>query len=333
MVLLGAGRIGLVHLRSLQASKRVKLQAIVEPEERGKALAEECGCRYFKSLTEALAEEATSGKFFEAVTICTPTFTHTDLIKEALNADKHVFCEKPIGHDCKTVDSVYDLAKEKNKYMLTGFQRRFDPHFNRLKSAVQSGQIGNIHKVRSTSRDNPFPTIEYLKISGGIIHDCASHDVDLICWTLNKFPTSVFAVGRAFESFVAEMDDYDSIDMTLIFEGGILGQVDCTRRAVYGYDQRLEALGDKGVANTNNVLQTSFVLGTVDGFHHDANQYSFPVRYREAYQNILEHFVDLCLGVTDKIAYTSEDLHNLTKVLDACVESAKTGKVVNVDYS
>jgi len=329
--LIGAGRIGLVHLVNLVANKRVNLVAIVEPDARGKAAAEQSGCKYFQTFDECLQHEG--GKFFDAVTICTPTYTHTDLIKQSLNADKHVFCEKPIGHDIKTVDSVYALAKEKNKYMLTGFQRRFDPHFNKLKNAVQSGEIGKIHKVRSTSRDNPAPSVEYLKISGGIIHDCASHDLDLVCWTLNMFPKKVYCVGVAHDAVVKSLDDYDSIDCSLIFDNDILGSVDVTRYAVYGYDQRLEALGDAGIANTNNMLQTSFVLGKRDGFHHDAGLYSFPQRYREAYAIELDHFVDLCLGVTDKIAYTAEDLHNLTKVLDACVESAKTGQVVTVDYS
>jgi len=331
MVLIGAGRIGLVHLVNLRINKRITLVGIVEPDEKGQVVAQECGCKYFKTFDECLALEG--GTFFDAVTICTPTYTHTDLIKQALLADKNVFCEKPIGHDCKTVDSVYSLAKERKKWMLTGFQRRFDPHFNKLKNAVQTGQIGKIHKVRSTSRDNPVPSLEYLKISGGIIHDCASHDVDLICWTLEKFPLKVFCVGVAHDLVIRGLDDYDSIDMTLIFEDNILGSVDCTRKAVYGYDQRLEALGDAGIANTNNINQTSFVLGSNEGFKHDAGLYSFPQRYREAYALELEHFVDLCLGVTDKIKYTAEDLHNLTKVLDACCESAKTGLVVTVDYS
>jgi len=244
-----------------------------------------------------------------------------------------VLCEKPIGHDCKTVDAVYDLAKEKGKIMLTGFQRRHDPHFQKVRHAVQSGQIGKLHKVRSISRDNPVPTLEYLKISGGIIHDCASHDLDLIRWTIGKDPIKVYAVGVAHDPQIKALDDFDCVDISLIFPDDVLGQVDVSRKAVYGYDQRLEALGDAGVANANNMPTTSFVLGTVDGFRHDPGLFSFPTRYREAYANELDHFLDLCLGKCTQIAFTGQELHNLTKILDACCESAKTGQVVTVDYS
>jgi len=298
-----------------------------------KKTAEVHKAKYFATLTEALEYEATNGLLFTAVVICTPTYTHTDIIKQALNADKQVLCEKPIGHDVKTVDSVYQLAEQKGKIMLTGFQRRYDPHFAKVRQAVQSGAVGKLHKVRSTSRDNPVPTLEYLKISGGIIHDCASHDLDLIRWVVGKDPIKVYAVGVTHDPEIKALDDYDSVDISLVFPDNVLGTVDVTRKAVYGYDQRLEAVGDAGIANTNNMPVTSFVLGSVNGFMHDPGMYSFPTRYREAYAGELDHFVDLCLGVTKQIAYTGTELHNLTKILDACVESAKTGQVVTVDYS
>jgi len=306
----------------------------VEVEERGKELAARYGVPYFRTLKDALAHEITSQiSLFEAVQICTPTYTHTDIIFESLNGGKHVFCEKPIGHDVKTVDSVYELAKVKNKHMFTGFQRRFDPSFMKLKEAVATGQIGNLHKVRSISRDNPVPSIEYLKISGGIIHDCASHDLDLLRWVIGKDPISVYAVGTTHNPQIKAIDDFDSVDISLTFPDNVLGSVDVTRVAVYGYDQRLEAVGDAGVANTNNFSQTSFVLGTSQGFMHDAGMYSFNTRYREAYANELNHFVDLCLGVVSECKITGKDLHNLTKILDAACESSKTGKVVTIDYS
>jgi len=150
---------------------------------------------------------------------------------------------------------------------------------------------------------------------------------------VGKDPISVFAAGVTHDPNIKALDDYDSVDISLIFPDNVLGHVDVTRKAVYGYDQRLEAVGDAGIANTHNMPQTSFVLGTVDGFHHDPGLYSFPTRYREAYAGELNHFLDLCLGVTKQIAYTGQELHNLTKILDACCESAKTGKVVKVDYS
>jgi len=333
IALVGAGRIGLVHLVNLVSNPRCKLTAVIEPIESGKKVAETHNAKYFATLAEALAYEKSNGELFSAVVICTPTYTHTDIIKEALNADKQVLCEKPIGHDVETVDSVYKLAEQKGKYMLTGFQRRYDPHFGKVREAVQSGKVGKLHKIKSISRDNPVPTLEYLKISGGIIHDCASHDLDLIRWCVGKDPISVYAAGVTHDPNIKALDDYDSVDISLLFPDNVLGHVDVTRKAVYGYDQRLEAVGDAGIANTHNMPQTSYVLGTVDGFHHDPGLYSFPTRYREAYAGELNHFLDLCLGVTKKIAYSGLELHNLTKILDACCESAKTGKAVKVDYS
>jgi myo-inositol 2-dehydrogenase/D-chiro-inositol 1-dehydrogenase len=334
MALIGAGRIGQVHVVNLSTNPRIELTCIVEPDERGQKMAEQYNVLYFTTLTAALAHEKEKGVLlFEGVVICTPTITHTDLIKESLNADKHVFCEKPIGHDVKTVDSVYELAEKKGKHMLTGFQRRFDPSFVKLRDAVRNGSVGKVHKVRSTSRDNPFPSMPYLKISGGLVHDCASHDLDLVRWVVGKDPISVYAVGVTHDDEIRALGDIDSIDISLVFPDNILGSVDVTRLAVYGYDQRLEALGDGGIANSYNYPQTSFVLGNDKGFHSDVGLYSFPTRYREAYANELDHFVDLCLGVTDVCEVSAKDLHNLTKIMDAACESCKTGKVVTIDYS
>jgi len=317
----------------LASNPRINFVAVVEPEERGKQIADRNRALHFNTLTELIQHEKSNGPIFEAVFICTPTYTHANLIKEALNADKHVICEKPIGHDIDEVDSVFNLAKQKNKFMLTGFQRRWDPSFQRLKNAVSSGQIGTLHKVRSTSRDNPVPSPEYIKISGGIIHDCASHDLDLLRWVIGKEPIKVYTVGVTHEKWIKDLDDWDSVDISLTFPDNVLGTVDVTRKAVYGYDQRLEALGDAGIANTNNQLCTSGVIGTVNGFQTDPNMYSFPTRYKDAYANILDHFIDLVTGVTDKMGVTAEDLHNLTIILDACVESGKTGLPVTIDYS
>lgn len=334
IALIGAGRIGLVHVVNLAANPRINFTAIVEPEEaRGRLLADRYHVLYFPTLTEALKYESeNSTKLFEGVVICTPTYTHTDLIFESLNADKHVFCEKPIGHDIATVDKVYEVAKDKGKHMLTGFQRRFDPSFMKLKEAVSSGTLGKLHKVRSTSRDSPFPSMEYLKISGGLVHDCASHDLDMVRWVIGSDPITVYAVGVTHDANIKALGDIDSIDISLTFPNEVLGAVDCTRIAVYGYDQRLEALGDRGIANSNNYNQTSFVLGTHEGFHHDVGLYSFPTRYREAYANELDHFVDLCLGITKDCLVTATDLHNLSCIMEAACESCKTGQVVTIDY-
>jgi len=327
--LCGAGRIGNVHLTNILANRRLKLVAVVDPVlERAKDMADSIGIPAYATLTEALKNDK-----FEGVMVCTPTATHVPLIKEALHAGKHVFTEKPIGHDVKDVYDVYSLAKEKGKHLLTGFQRRFDPTFMKLKAELDAGRIGTLHKVKTFSRDNPPPTKEYLAISGGVVHDCAAHDVDLLRWLTGKSPKSVYVAASAFNPDVAELGDFDVLDMLWKFEGGVVGSVDVARLAVYGYDQRIECLGDKGVLDARNQSITSLSVGQVDGFHTDPNKYSFPERYKEAYYNEIDHFADLILGKVAEPKLSVTDVAHVTIMLDAAAESAKTGKIVEINYS
>jgi myo-inositol 2-dehydrogenase/D-chiro-inositol 1-dehydrogenase len=328
VVLCGAGRIGNVHLSNILSNRKIKLVAVVDPFiDRAKEMGESVGCPYYETLTEALQKEE-----FQGVMICTPTHTHVPLIKEALNAGKHVFSEKPIGHEVSAVYEVYDLAKEKGKHLLTGFQRRFDPTFMRLKEELDNGRIGTLHKVKTFSRDNPPPSKEYLAISGGVVHDCAAHDVDLLRWLTGQSPTSVYVGASAFHPDVAAIGDFDVLDMIFKFQSGVVGTVDVARLAVYGYDQRIECLGDKGVLNAQNQPITTISVGQVDGFHTDANKYSFPERYKEAYYNEVDHFVNLILGIDKVPKLTAEDVASVTIMLDAAAESAKTGQIVHITY-
>jgi len=220
--------------------------------------------------------------------------------------------------------------------LLTGFQRRFDPTFVKLKEELDAGRIGTLHKVKTFSRDNPPPTKEYLAISGGVVHDCAAHDVDLLRWLTGKSPTSVYVAASAFNPDVAELGDFDVLDMLWKFDGGIVGSVDVARLAVYGYDQRIECLGDKGVLDARNQSKTSLLVGQADGFHYDPNKYSFPERYggyKEAYYNEIDHFADLILGKVAEPRLSVTDVAHVTIMLDAAAESAKTGKIVEINYS
>jgi myo-inositol 2-dehydrogenase/D-chiro-inositol 1-dehydrogenase len=296
--------------------------------ERAKDMADSIDISAFATLTEALAAEKCDG-----VMVCTPTSTHVTLIKEALNAGKHVFTEKPIGHEVKDVYEVYNLAKAVGKHLLTGFQRRFDPTFMKLKEELDSGRIGTLHKVKTFSRDNPAPTKEYLAISGGVVHDCAAHDVDLLRWLTGQSPKSVYVAASAFNPDVAELKDFDVLDMLWRFDSGVVGSVDVARLAVYGYDQRIECLGDKGVLDARNQSNTSLLVGQVDGFHSDPNKFSFPERYKEAYYNEIDHFVDLILGKVAEPKLSVTDVAHVTIMLDAAAESAKTGKIVEISYA
>jgi len=334
IVLIGAGRIGLVHLANIRASPRIHLSAIVESVEANRTKAAEIAeVPTFATLKEALEKDTANGVFFDGVVICTPTYTHTDLIREALNAGKHVMCEKPLGHDVKTIDDLYALAAKTGKHLLCGFHRRWDPNFAGVRAAVKAGACGKIHKIKSISRDNPVPSIEYLKISGGIVHDCASHDIDMLTWVLGTYPTHVYALAHCHDPEIKKIDDFDSVELVFNFPDQVIGTVDVTRKAVYGYDQRLEIVGDGGLVRADNHPKTSVVVADVTGFKHDAGRYSFPTRYPEAYSGELDHFVDLVKGEVDEPLLSGQHLHNITKILDAAAHAAKSGTVVQVDYS
>jgi len=285
------------------------------------------GCKGYATIEEALAD---TDNPFEGVLVCTPTPTHYQVVKTSLLGGKHVFCEKPISLDITESDECYELAKSKKKHLLVAFQRRYDPTFVKLKEVVEEGGIGTLQKVRTVSRDNPVPSIEYLKTSGGIYHDCLSHDIDLIRWVTGMEPIEVFSFGTNFIDEINKIDDFDNVDCLLKFENGIIGNIDVSRKAVYGYDQRITCLGDKGIATAENETPTSVVVGTVDGFLRDPNHYSFPTRYNKAYTFEIEHFVDLVLGVVNVPKLQHRDVHNNAIIAHALEHSARTGLPVKI---
>jgi myo-inositol 2-dehydrogenase/D-chiro-inositol 1-dehydrogenase len=334
IVLIGAGRIGQVHLGNLRSNPRVTLVAVVESVEAVRTnVADRTGVPTFTSFKDCLEAEAKGAFSFKGVVICTPTYTHTDLIKEALSANKDVMCEKPLGHDVKTIDELYALGAKMKRHLVCGFHRRWDPSFAGVRTAVQAGACGKIHKIKSISRDNPVPSLEYLKISGGIVHDCASHDIDMCCWVLNSYPTQVYALAHTHDPQIKAIDDFDSVELVFNFPNQIIATVDVTRKAVYGYDQRLEVVGDGGLVTCNNFPKSSVVVADVSGFKHEAGRYSFPTRYPEAYAGVLEHLVDLMLGLASEALLSGQHLHNITKILDAAADAAKTGAVTKIDYA
>jgi len=329
LVLIGTGRIGTVHMNNIFGMRRAQIVGVCEViPDRKEEYAQIIGCKGYSDIFEALSDQENNP--FDAVLVCTPTPTHCEVVKGALNGGKHVFCEKPISLNIQESDECYELAKSKGVHLLCAFQRRYDPNFVKLKEVVDKGQIGVLQKVRTVSRDNPVPAINYLKTSGGIFHDCLSHDIDLIRWVSGMEPYEVFSYATNFIDEIRGIDDFDNVDCILKFENGILATIDVSRKAVYGYDQRMTCLGDQGIVTTENTLPTSTVVGTINGFLCDPNHYSFPTRYKEAYSNEIEHFIDLVLGVTNVPKLTHRDVHNNAVISDALEESARSGHPVKL---
>jgi myo-inositol 2-dehydrogenase/D-chiro-inositol 1-dehydrogenase len=287
-------------------------------------------CQAFDSLSNLLKED--HNLKLNGVVICTPTGFHTENIKEALNAGKQVMCEKPISYSLEEVDECYNLAKEKGLHLLCAFQRRYDPNFTKLKAVLDSGKVGKLLKVRSTSRDNPVPSIDYLRTSCGIIFDCSVHDIDVLRYVTGEDPESVYAVGSAFNPEIGAIPDVDQLEMVLKFPSGVLGSIDISRYAVYGYDQRIEVLTHQGCIVAENQQVSTVVIGTKEGFISEPNDYSFPQRYAEAYRAEVYHFIDLVRGVEHVPRLSHKDIHNLTCIVKTAQQSLKEGIPLQIKY-
>jgi len=325
--LVGTGRIGAVHFANIVGNLRLQLLWVVDVDvPRAVDFATKAGpdCQHSATIDSALKDPRV-----KAVIVCTPTAQHREIILASVRAGKAVMCEKPISLKIEEIDECYKEAEKCKVTLLCGYQRRHDPSFAQLHKTCRSGGIGTLQICKTMSRDNPVPTIAYLKISGGIFHDCGSHDIDLCRWILNEDPEEVFSVASAFRKEIADINDFDTVLVTLKFPSGALGSIDLSREAVYGYDQRMEVHGSGGMVQVNNKQPTAMTLHAKSGVSIDPNLYSFPQRYVEAYANELNHFVDCVLGKATPLL-THDDARKVSIIADAAEESARTGKAVKM---
>lgn len=172
--------------------------------------------------------------------IATPTDKHEDFVLKSLRAGKAVFCEKPVAADITSVGVCYEEAEKQQRPLLCAFNRRFDPGMSSIHRQVKEGRIGRVYQIKTCSRDSPLPPISFLKISNGMYHDCAVHDIDMICWIVGEEPRGIMAMGSTFNEGIRALSDVDTIAIILKFPSGILGSIDLSRHSSYGYDQRLE---------------------------------------------------------------------------------------------
>lgn len=315
VAIVGLGRAGHVHLRSLASlttKARVAWVVDINPQTAARVAAQH-ECRGTTDIAEALDDPE-----LDAVIIASATFTHFDFTMRCLTAKKAVFTEKPISHDPAELEQVLDLAVRSELVFCTGYQRRCDKNFRALKQHLENGAIGGVRLIKCTSRcaplaparalwrpaasraraprpprrDNPEPPIEYLKVSGGIFHDMLCHDFDMIHYLTGEFPESVYSVGHCYSPQIEAMGDCDTVVVTLKYASGLLATVDTSRIACYGYDQRIEVLGSLGMAQANNVHETTVTLATAQGFLGAKSEFSFPERYVQTYLTEIEEFVD-----------------------------------------
>jgi myo-inositol 2-dehydrogenase/D-chiro-inositol 1-dehydrogenase len=324
----GAGRIGRIHAANLAALPGVQVKYVYDPiADSAASLAEQVGAQV-SSIEAAFADPA-----IEVVAITSPTDTHSDLISRAAAARKHIFCEKPIDLSVPRAVACAEAVKAAGVACMIGFQRRFDPTFNAAKERIARGEIGVPEMLVVTSRDPGAPPAQYLKGSGGIFRDMLIHDFDIFRWILadgGDEAAWISATGSCLtDPEIAAVGDIDTTAVTLRTKAGKLCQINTSRRAAYGYDQRFEVLGSKGLVACGNHKPTEVMQMDASGVHVDKPEHFFLQRYREAYRLEVTHFFE-CLQSGAPFRTTIADGVAAQKLADAAAESLKTGQAVTL---
>lgn len=323
--LLGAGRIGKVHAKAIAGNSDARLVAVADAmPEAARAIAESHGCA-----VRAIEEIEKDGDI-DGVVICTPTDTHADLIERFARAGKAIFCEKPVDLDVARVRACLDVVDETGAPLMVGFNRRFDPHFMAVHEAIAEGRIGDVEMVNIVSRDPGPPPAEYITRSGGIFRDMTIHDFDMARFLLGEEPTIVSAhAGVLVDKRIGELGDFDSANVLLETASGRQCVISNSRRATYGYDQRIEVLGSKGMVSAENQRAVSIEFADGGGFKRPPLHDFFMTRYTEAYANEIAAFVTV---VRDGAVAGPTGHDGLAALLlaDAALRSVKEGRRVKV---
>ena len=260
--LLGAGRIGKVHAKAIAADANATLVAVADAmAPAAKAIADQYGCEV-RSIEAILA-----AKDIDAVVICTPTDTHADLIEAFAKAGKAIFCEKPIDLSLARVKACLKVVRDTKAVLMVGFNRRFDPHFVAVRAEIDKGTIGDVEMVTITSRDPGAPPVEYIARSGGIFRDMTIHDFDMARFLLGEEISEVSAMASVLvDPAIGKAGDFDSVQVMLKTASGKQALITNSRRATYGYDQRVEVHGSKGLVSAENMRETTVEVATGAGY-------------------------------------------------------------------
>ena len=325
VAIFGAGRIGKIHAGNLVRQPGVRLMYVVDPDAAAAhALAAQHGAAV--GTVEGVFADAS----IRAVVIASSTDTHAELIERAAAAKKAIFCEKP-------VDLSYDRAlrcartvREAGVPCLIGFQRRYDPTFAAVRARMDAGEIGDPEMLVVTSRDPGAPPVEYLKRSGGIFKDMLIHDFDIFRWILADEAESVYATGSCLtDPAVASVGDVDATAVTIRTKKGRLAQINTIRRAAYGYDQRFEVIGPKGMLQAGNHRPTEVVASTAAAVSADKPEHFFLERYRAAYAIEMAHFFD-AIATGRPIRTTIDDGVKALELAEAATISWREKRIVTL---
>ncbi len=323
--LLGAGRIGKVHAKAITSNPKAQLVAVADAFEKAASdLAGQYGCDI--RTVDAILQSAD----IDAVVICTPTDTHADLIEQFSRAGKAIFCEKPIDLDVERVKACLKVVDAESATLMVGFNRRFDPHFRAMRKAIDEGQIGDVEMVTIVSRDPGAPPVDYIKRSGGIFRDMTIHDFDMARFMLGEEIETVSGQASVLvDPAIGEAGDYDSVSVMLSTASGKHATISNSRRATYGYDQRIEVHGSKGAVAAENQRPVSIEIANASGYTRPPLHDFFMTRYTEAYAREISEFID---AVESKAPARPSGLDGLIALAlaDAAVKSVQEGRAVKV---
>lgn len=295
--LIGAGRIGRVHAETL--AYRIPEARLVAVADVFLDAAEKCAADYQIPLATPDPQVIFDDQTIDAVIICSSTDTHAQFISAAAEAGKHIFCEKPIALDLGVIDAALAAVERRGVKLQLGFNRRFDPNFKQARDMVAAGKIGTPHIVHIISRDPAPPPVEYIKVSGGIFLDQTIHDFDMARFLIDSEVEELYAAGGVMvDPAIGAAGDIDTAVVTLRYASGAIGTIDNSRRAVYGYDQRIEVFGSAGSIVVANKTPHTAVYNNADSVQSAKPLYFFLERYMDAYLAEMRVFIDCILHDT-----------------------------------
>jgi len=291
---IGAGRIGKIHAESIATrTPGAVLAGIADVD---LAAAKETAVKFNVSLVTADYHDILNDPAIDAVAICSATNTHAHIVQEAAAAGKHIFCEKPIDHSLEKIDAALAAVEKAGVKLQIGFNRRFDANFRKVREMIAAGKVGEPHILRITSRDPAPPPVEYVKVSGGMFLDMTIHDFDMARYLMGSEVEEVYvAAGVMVDPAIGAAGDVDTAVITLKFANGAIGTIDNSRKAVYGYDQRVEVFGSGGMVSVGNNLPNTHVYSSADGVHSEKPLYFFLERYMDSFVAEMQEFVQAVL--------------------------------------
>jgi inositol oxygenase len=324
--IIGAGRAGNFHVNSLSTNKNYELLYIIDQDlKKAAELAQKANC-----LSHNDTDYILYNVNIDAVIICTTTSTHYDLTMKCLKANKHVFCEKPLGNNENEIHNCFNLANSLNLKLLVAYQKRFDKNYNKLYNIINNNNYKpkNIHIV---NKDYPVPPSSYLKTSNGIVEDMICHDIDIInCYMNFEIPEKLITFTHTNDSTLKELNEIEVIEIMMQYKNGQIVTFSASRVSQNGYDQRVEIHGDFGMLTLNNQLDDTIVKYDTNGSHTSKINYSFGNRYKEAYIKELEHFYNIIIS-NEKPIIQENHLVLTKKICNAINKSIKENCMIYLE--